>query len=151
MTLAEQRLDYPYAEPADAGRSLPAWIYRDPEFFALEREYLFMPAWHLVCHVCDIPRAGDYATFEILGELAVVVRGKDGVIRAFHNVCRHRAARVLDGPTGNAGPCIRCPYHAWTYARREADDVPVARISRKRARARSLAQNSSWIGVRCFR
>ena len=116
MTLAEQRLDYPYAEPADAGRSLPAWIYRDPEFFGLEREYLFMPAWHLVCHVCDIPRAGDYATFEILGELALVVRGKDGVIRAFHNVCRHRAARVLDGPTGNAGPCIRCPYHAWTYA-----------------------------------
>jgi phenylpropionate dioxygenase-like ring-hydroxylating dioxygenase large terminal subunit len=112
---AEQRLAERHAAPADDGRSLPAWIYRDPEFFALEREYLFLPAWHLVCHVADVPQAGDYATFEILGELALVVRGKDGVVRAFHNVCRHRAARVLDGPLGNAGNCIRCPYHAWTY------------------------------------
>jgi phenylpropionate dioxygenase-like ring-hydroxylating dioxygenase large terminal subunit len=111
----EIRLDRSPAA-ADAGRSLPAWIYRDPEFFALEREHLFMPAWHLVCHVNDIPRAGDYATFDLLGELALVVRGKDGVIRAFHNVCRHRAARVLDGPTGHTDNCIRCPYHAWTYA-----------------------------------
>ena len=116
MRPAEHTFDVPHAEPANAGRSLPAWIYRDPEFFALEREYLFMPAWHLVCHVSDIPRPGDYATFDVLGELALVVRGKDGVVRAFNNVCRHRAARVLDGPTGNAGPCIRCPYHAWTYA-----------------------------------
>src|SRR5262245_64860681 len=106
----------PGVEPVSSGRSLPAWIYRDPEFFALEREHLFMPAWHLVCHVADIPRPGDYATYELLGELALVVRGADDTIRAFHNVCRHRAARVLDGPTGHAGNCIRCPYHAWTYA-----------------------------------
>jgi phenylpropionate dioxygenase-like ring-hydroxylating dioxygenase large terminal subunit len=111
----EIRLDRSPAA-ADAGRSLPAWIYRDPEFFAIEREHLFMPAWHLVCHVSDIPHAGDYATFDLLGELALVVRGKDGVIRAFHNVCRHRAARVLDGPVGHTDGCIRCPYHAWTYA-----------------------------------
>jgi phenylpropionate dioxygenase-like ring-hydroxylating dioxygenase large terminal subunit len=114
---AEHTFDAPDAAPAEAGRSLPAWIYRDPEFFALEREHLFMPAWHLVCHVADIPRPGDYATFDLLGELAVVVRGKDGVIRAFHNVCRHRAARVLDGPTGHRGQLYPlAPYHAWTYA-----------------------------------
>jgi phenylpropionate dioxygenase-like ring-hydroxylating dioxygenase large terminal subunit len=116
MTPAEPRLAAVSTDVADSGRSLPAWIYRDPEFFALEREHLFMPAWHLVCHVSEIPRPGDYATYELLGELALVVRGDDGRIRAFHNVCRHRAARVLDGPTGHAGNCIRCPYHAWTYA-----------------------------------
>jgi phenylpropionate dioxygenase-like ring-hydroxylating dioxygenase large terminal subunit len=103
------------ALPADADRSLPAWIYRDPEFFALEREHLFLPAWHLVCHVADLPRAGDYCTLSLLGELALVVRGADGVVRAFHNVCRHRAARLLDARAGHAGDCIRCPYHAWTY------------------------------------
>lgn len=96
-------------------QSLPAWTYSDPDFFALEREKVFLPAWHLVCHVSDIPNAGDYHSFSMCGELAIVVRGKEGAIRAFHNVCRHRAARLLDGETGNCGRQITCPYHAWTY------------------------------------
>lgn len=96
-------------------QSLPAWIYSDPDFFALEREKIFLPAWHLVCHLSDIPNAGDYHCFSICGELAIVVRGKDGRVRAFHNVCRHRAARLLDGESGNCGGRIVCPYHAWTY------------------------------------
>lgn len=96
-------------------RSLPAWTYSDPDFFALERVKIFLPAWQLVCHVSDIPNAGDYHTFSMCGELAVVVRGKDGLVRAFHNVCRHRAARLLDYESGNCGGRITCPYHAWTY------------------------------------
>ncbi len=94
---------------------LPAWTYSDPDFFALEREKIFMPAWHMVCHVNDIPAAGDYESFALFGELAFVVRGKDDKIRGFHNVCRHRAARLLDGANGNCGGQITCPYHAWTY------------------------------------
>ncbi|MEZ5929941.1 MAG: Rieske (2Fe-2S) protein [Parvularculaceae bacterium] len=54
-------------------------------------------------------------TFTMFGELAVVVRGKDGKIRAFHNVCRHRAARLVDSDSGNCGSQITCPYHAWTF------------------------------------
>ncbi|HXV73330.1 MAG TPA: aromatic ring-hydroxylating dioxygenase subunit alpha [Sphingomonadales bacterium] len=95
-------------------QSLPAWVYHDPDFFALERERIFLNSWQLVCHDSNIPNAGDYVTFDLLGEMAFVVRGEDGRVRAFHNVCRHRASRLLPGPSGNCKR-IRCPYHAWGY------------------------------------
>lgn len=102
-----------------SGWSLPAWTYHDEDFLALERRHIFMPAWHLVCHVSSIPKPGDYQTFAMMGERAIVVRGKDGTVRAFHNVCRHRAARLLDGNdengAGNCGGRITCPYHAWSF------------------------------------
>ena len=94
--------------------SLPAWIYRDPEFFALECERVFRPAWQVVCHSSDIPTAGDFHTLEFLGESLAVVRGADGVVRGFHNVCRHRGSRLLDGPRGSCRRIV-CPYHAWSY------------------------------------
>lgn len=98
-----------------SGWSLPAWTYADADFMALEKAKLFMPAWHLVCHVSDIPRPGDYQTFAMMGERAVVLRGRDGAIRAFHNVCPHRAARLVDGEAGNCGGRVTCPYHAWSF------------------------------------
>lgn len=97
-------------------RTLPAWIYYDPEFFELERERIFLRTWQLVCHVNDIPATGDYHTFSLLGESAIVVRDECGALRAFHNVCRHRAARLLDGDRGHCERHITCPYHAWSYA-----------------------------------
>lgn len=103
------------AFPDQSAQSLPAWLYSDSDFMALERAKIFLPSWQLVCHESDIPAAGDYSTFSMLGEIAVVVRGKDTAIRAFHNVCRHRAARLVDGDAGNCGRSIVCPYHAWTY------------------------------------
>lgn len=99
----------------EAAQSLPAWTYRDADFMELERRHVFMPAWHLVCHESDIPNIGDYSTLKMFRDLALVVRGKDGAIRAFHNFCRHRAARLVDGDQGNCGRNIVCPYHAWTY------------------------------------
>ena len=99
----------------EAAQSLPAWTYNDADFMELERRHVFMPAWHLVCHESDIPGIGDYSTLKMFGEIALVVRGKDGEIRAFHNFCRHRAARLVDGDQGNCGRNIVCPYHAWTY------------------------------------
>lgn len=95
--------------------SLPAWIYRDPEFFELEKQRIFRASWQVVCHVSDVPQCGDYHTFEFLGESVLVVRGEDGQVRSFYNVCRHRAARLVDGPKGHCGRRITCPYHAWTY------------------------------------
>jgi len=103
---------------ASAGQdnlSLPAWIYSDPEFFERERQAIFRHSWQVVCHLSDIPQSGDFHTFEFFGESVVVVRAEDGGVRAFHNVCRHRAARLLDGPKGHCGKRITCPYHAWTY------------------------------------
>ena len=100
----------------DDARSLPAWIYRDPEFFELERQAIFRSSWQLVCHLSDVPEAGDYHSFDFLGESVICLRGEDGQVRSFHNACRHRAARLLDGPKGHCGRRITCPYHAWTYA-----------------------------------
>jgi phenylpropionate dioxygenase-like ring-hydroxylating dioxygenase large terminal subunit len=103
-------------ETDDAAVGLPGWIYHDPEFFELEKRRIFRTSWQLVCHGNDIPDPGDYQCFDLLGESIVTVRGKDGVIRSFHNVCRHRASRLVDGPAGNCGGRITCPYHAWTYS-----------------------------------
>jgi phenylpropionate dioxygenase-like ring-hydroxylating dioxygenase large terminal subunit len=101
----------------DDDLSLPAWIYHDPEFFELEKERIFRSSWQIVCHVNDVPASGDYHTFEFLGQGILVLRGDDGRIRAFHNACRHRAARLLDDPQGHCGRRITCPYHAWSYGR----------------------------------
>jgi carnitine monooxygenase subunit len=95
--------------------SLPAWIYRDPEFFELETELIFRPSWQIVCHLNDVPRAGDYHALEFLGQSIIVLRGEDGEVRGFHNACRHRGARLLDESKGHCGRRITCPYHAWTY------------------------------------
>jgi phenylpropionate dioxygenase-like ring-hydroxylating dioxygenase large terminal subunit len=100
----------------DEGRSLPAWIYSDPGFFELEKAKVFRPSWQLVCHVSDVPRPGDYHRFDFLGQSLFTVRGDDGQIRSFYNVCRHRAARLLDEVKGSCGRRLTCPYHAWTYA-----------------------------------
>ncbi|HEY6640777.1 aromatic ring-hydroxylating dioxygenase subunit alpha [Povalibacter sp.] len=105
------------ADPrTDDSVGLPAWIYSDADFFDLEKRTIFRTSWQLVCHLSDIPKLGDYHCFDLLGESVVVVRSSASGIRSFHNVCRHRASRLLDGPKGNCGGRITCPYHAWTYA-----------------------------------
>jgi phenylpropionate dioxygenase-like ring-hydroxylating dioxygenase large terminal subunit len=101
------------ADP-DEGWSLPAWIYRDPEFHRVETERVMRPSWQIVCHLSDLPAAGSWHTLEFLGESIVVVRGGDDQVRAFANVCRHRGSRLVDGASGCAKKLV-CPYHAWTY------------------------------------
>ena len=76
---------------------------------------MLRPSWQIVCHVNDIPNAGDYYTFDFLGDSIVALRGDDGRVRAFHNVCRHRGARLLDGPSGHGARRLTCRYHAWSY------------------------------------
>ena len=75
--------------------SLPGWVYRDPDYFRIEMaKRLIRPSWwQIVCHANDIPDAGDWRTLEILGESVIVIRGGDGLVRAFANVCRHRGSR----------------------------------------------------------
>ena len=95
--------------------SLPGWLYHDAEFFAHEAERVFRPSWQVVCHVNDIPQPGDWHSFDFLNEAIIVIRGDDGVVRAFHNVCRHRASRLVDGPSGHCNLRLTCRYHAWSY------------------------------------
>lgn len=106
-------LAQPFADP-DADYSLPGWIYTDPEFFEVEMARVIRPSWQIVCHESDLANAGDWRTIAYLGEQVVVLRGEDGAIRAFHNVCRHRAMRILEGDSGCAKKLV-CPYHAWAY------------------------------------
>jgi carnitine monooxygenase subunit len=95
--------------------SLPGWIYRDPEYFAVEMERVIRPSWQIVCHQSDVATAGQWQAIDYLGESVIVIRGDDGEVRAFTNVCRHRASRIVSGNSGCARR-LTCPYHAWTYA-----------------------------------
>jgi phenylpropionate dioxygenase-like ring-hydroxylating dioxygenase large terminal subunit len=115
MTALPQRR----AEAAEAAprlpETLPGWTYHSGEFLELEKRHLLLTNWQLVCHVSEVKQAGDFATLDFMGERAFVIRGEDGTLRAFHNVCRHRAAAVVRGETGSCQHAIRCFYHGWTY------------------------------------
>ncbi|MBL8536793.1 MAG: aromatic ring-hydroxylating dioxygenase subunit alpha [Hyphomonadaceae bacterium] len=95
--------------------SLPAWLYTDPDFFERERTVIFKKAWHIVGHANDAPQPGDYITLDVLGERVVTVRGEDGVLRSFHNVCPHRAGKIAQDARGHCGHRLVCPYHAWSF------------------------------------
>ena len=103
-----------YRDPATR-RGLPAWTYNNDELTQLEMEQLFLRNWLFVAHICDLPKAGDYQCFEMAHERAVVVRDQQGEIRAFHNVCRHRASRVVAEDRGHCGHSFICPFHGWSY------------------------------------
>lgn len=96
-------------------RGLPAWTYHSPALFAIERRHVFLNHWQVAGHVNDIPAPGDWRSFDLLGERALILRGQEGVVRAFHNLCRHRGARVVDGEAGNCRGAMVCPFHGWVY------------------------------------
>jgi len=96
--------------------SLPGWLYCDPEFFEAEKKAFLRAAPQVVCHESEIRDAGEWRSLEYLGESVFVIRGDDGVVRAFSNVCRHRGSRLVDG-TGGCARGLTCPYHAWSYGR----------------------------------
>jgi phenylpropionate dioxygenase-like ring-hydroxylating dioxygenase large terminal subunit len=100
-------------DPED-GWSLPAWTYRDPEFFAVEMDRVMRPSWQVVCHTSDLPHVGDWRTFEFLNESVLVIRGEDLHVRAFTNVCRHRGSQLV-GEAAGCAKRLTCPYHGWTY------------------------------------
>src|SRR5262245_33770393 len=100
-------------EPVVA-RGLPAWTYRNAELLELEYERVILPSWHFVCHVNQLRAPGDYATLELMRDPIFVIRDRDGGLRAYHNVCRHRGTKLLDG-VGSCRGRIACPYHGWSY------------------------------------
>jgi choline monooxygenase len=95
--------------------TLPASFYVDGRLFELERRTTFSRTWQLAARADQVAEPGRYVTCEVAGEPIVVVRGGDGMLRGFFNVCRHHAAAVMTAPEGQA-PHMRCPYHGWTYS-----------------------------------
>jgi phenylpropionate dioxygenase-like ring-hydroxylating dioxygenase large terminal subunit len=104
------------ALPKDWDRSgLPGWAYFSQELFELECETLFKTHWQFVCHVNEAADIGAYVTFDVAGERAMVIRGHDGILRAFHNLCRHRGSRIVPEARGVCNKAMVCPYHGWAY------------------------------------
>jgi choline monooxygenase len=105
----------PHARLANAW-TIPAEWYLDARILDLERQTVFARSWQLVARVDQLRDAGNYVSCELpAGEPVVVVRGNDGRLRGFFNVCRHHAAAVVGDPFGSAR-VLRCPYHGWTYS-----------------------------------
>lgn len=102
------------SKPLTEARGLPAAAYTDPGQFDREQERLFRGGWVGVAFSHDIPAPGDSIPMNVAGAEIVVLRDQEGQVRAFHNVCRHRAARVLQEP-GKGLKALSCPYHSWTY------------------------------------
>jgi len=101
----------PILQTAQLG--LPGYYYSDPKVFAHELKTIWRSTWQFVGREEDLPYPGDYLTYVIGEEPIFVIRTPDGQLKAMHNVCPHRGARLLNGQ-GNCG-LVRCPYHAWTF------------------------------------
>ena len=93
--------------------SLPAQFYTDPEIFAEEKQRVFARTWQVVGRREQLLKPGDFFTTEFLGEPLLLVRGPQGELRCFYNVCRHRAGPPAEGC--GSGKLFRCGYHGWTY------------------------------------
>ena len=93
---------------------LPAPFYTDDAMLAAERETVLASGWTALAFGADVPRAGDLYPVDLAGLPLLLVRDRQGGLRVFHNVCRHRGMKLVER-AGNAGRVIRCPYHAWCY------------------------------------
>ena len=107
------RLSGGYDSDPRRSLSLTAETYTDPKWFELDRQTVIARSWQWVCHVEKLRQPGSYVTTEIAGHPIVLTRDRDGVLRAFYNVCKHRAHALLSGEGSTTR--IMCPYHAWVY------------------------------------
>jgi len=112
-TVARAAAERPLHENPERSYTLPARYYISPEIYERERAAVFFRSWIYAGHVEDLRTAGSYLTVQIADQNIAVIRGKDGTLRAFYNVCQHRAHELLRGR--GRTPVITCPYHAWSY------------------------------------
>ena len=114
MSLADELARFDPARPLESARTIPNTWYTSSEVAAAERQAVFGSTWQMVGRADQVASPGSYLTADVAGEPILVVRGEDTVLRAFFNVCRHRAAPILNEPCGSATK-LRCRYHGWTY------------------------------------
>jgi len=114
VTLADLVGQFDPDLPLDEASTIPGSWYTDPRIADLEGATVWSRTWQLVGRTAQVAQSGEFVTAEVAGEPIVVVRGGDGILRAFFNVCRHHAAAVMTAPCGKVDK-LRCPYHGWTY------------------------------------
>lgn len=123
MSVAASRLDRPPITPGElatvrrpfrSASLLPGRVFHDPAVLAWEVEHFFARDWLVVGRAEEAPEPGSYFLVEVAGENVVVVRGREGELHAFYNVCRHRGTAVAEEPCGKIVR-FQCPYHAWIY------------------------------------
>jgi phenylpropionate dioxygenase-like ring-hydroxylating dioxygenase large terminal subunit len=113
-TVKEILASYNAAAPLQDAYTIPAPWYTDARIAQLELQNVFSRTWQEVGRTTQVEKPGQYVTATVAGEPIVAVRGSDGKLRAFYNVCRHHAMTVMNEPCGHAQH-MRCPYHGWTY------------------------------------
>ncbi len=96
------------------GHSLPQQLYVGDAAFDFDAQLMLKSVWLYACTVAHVKAPGDWYLFELANNSVIIVRGRDGVVRAFYNSCRHRGARLCEAASGRA-PRLMCPYHQWTY------------------------------------
>jgi choline monooxygenase len=101
--------------PQTSAETLPAAAYRDPSLYEIERRRIFARAWQLIGHEAQLTRPGAWLAVTVAGYPIIVVRGEDR-LRAFHNVCRHRAGPLAPDGQGTCEGWLTCRYHGWRYA-----------------------------------
>ena len=103
--------EYPSGEVRDD--FIPKADFLDRRFHELEKEHLWPKVWQVACRASEISEPGDFIVYEIIDDSILVVRGGDGQVRAFHNVCPHRGTLLVEG-SGNARQFV-CPFHGWRF------------------------------------
>ena len=139
--------------PLSQASTIPAAWYIDPRIAELERLSVFSKTWQPVARTDQVKTPGQFVRTTVAGEPVVVVRGTDGILRAFYNVCRHHAAAVVTEPCGQAS-LLHCPYHGWNYGldgslkgMPEFEGVE----NFDRAQERPCPRSSRNLGVLCLR
>ncbi|MCX7350996.1 MAG: Rieske 2Fe-2S domain-containing protein [Alphaproteobacteria bacterium] len=102
------------ATPFSQADTIPPSLYCSEDVHRLEKERIFAKEWVCPGLAADLPNPGDYITFSINDQPVLTLRGEDGVVRSFSNVCLHRMMPLAEG-RGSCGRKLVCPYHAWTY------------------------------------
>src|SRR5262245_26191859 len=112
--VADELRRFDSSRPLASARTIPNTWYTSAEIASLERSAVFGSSWQMVGRAEQVSQPGSYITANIAGEPILVVRAEDNVLRAFFNVCRHRAAPIVNEPWGTATK-LRCRYQGWTY------------------------------------
>ncbi len=97
-----------------AGHTLPQQLYVGQEAFEFDTRVMLKSVWLYACTIAHVKQPGDFFLFELANNSIIIVRGRDGEVRAFHNSCRHRGSRICEAARGST-PRLTCPYHAWSY------------------------------------